>query len=158
MTALDVDGAIANVKTMLSGLSAWQTICGVATSALAAERIYEYGVEEDDEVTLCPCIILDVDETRSTWTAGALRGNLIVTVRMELAIPEENRTSYSTQGRWFWQKLSAMLAGINGGVGDSGELMLEEITMPLKPGRIDDDHNGGRVEWMVMLGLGITLQ
>jgi len=54
MAALDVAGAIANTKSMLSNLSAWQTICGVSTAALAAARIYEGGTDEDEELSLPP--------------------------------------------------------------------------------------------------------
>lgn len=158
MAVQDVDTAIANVKAMLAALSAWQTITGTSSSTEATKRIHEYGVDDSDGLSLCPCIILDIDENRSSWSAGQLRGNLTVTLRMELEIPDENRTTYSTQGRWFWQKLSAMLAGINGAVNISGGLMLEELTMPLKPGRIEEDENSGRTEWMVILGLVLTLQ
>lgn len=143
---------------MLSGLTAWQSICGVATAAEAALRIYEYGVEEDPACTLCPLIILDIDETVLTWTGGTTQGTLPVDVRIELEIPPDNRGTYSEQGTWFWQQLSALLAGITGAVGGGGQLMFRGLTMPVKPGLIDIKENNGRVEWMTTLRLDVYLK
>lgn len=157
MAAQDVNTTIVNVKAMLAALTAWQTITGTASAAEATKRIYEYGVEET-EYSLCPCIVVDIDEQRSSWTAGALRGNLTVNVTIELEIPEFNRNTFSTQAVWYWTQLSSLIAGINGAVNNSGGLMFEEVTMPLKPGRIDPSENQGRVEWMSIIGLVITLQ
>lgn len=159
MAACDVNSAIANVKTMLKNLSAWQTICGVSTADAAAERIHEYGVdEEEDTDTLCPLIILDIESSSLAWQGQHLRGPLVVTCRMELEIPENTRSTYSTQAVWFWEQWSAMLAGISGGVQGSGQLMLDGISTMVKPGRIDPDTNNGRCEWLAMLGLEIHLQ
>jgi len=156
MAALDVDTTIQNVKTVLSNIAGWQTICGVSTAAEAAERIFEYGVDEFDD-TLTPCIILDVEESSLTRTGGKMQGNVFFTVRMELEIPPAQRETYSTQGRWFWQKLQTILAGFDSNQGTTGGLQLASFTMPVKPGRIDPDTNQGRCEWMVMLGLEIYL-
>lgn len=157
MAALDIDTAIQNVKSMLAGLTAWQTICGVADSTRAAERIYEYGVDESTQ-TLCPCILLDLSDQTLPWNGGKFQGNVTIEVRMELEIPQANRATYSTQGRWFWQKLQALLAEIDTTVNDTGTLMIEEITIPLKPGRIDPDTNSGRCEWMTILGFRVYLK
>lgn len=158
MAALDIDDCVQNVKTMLKNLSAWQTILGVSTAADAAEHIHEYGVEDSDDDPATPCIILDVEDLPTRWQAGELAGSLTVQMRLELEIPEANRDTYSTQGRWFWQKLSALLAGINGGVNDGGELMLDGVSMLLKPGRIEPDTNNGRTDWMCILGLEVHLR
>lgn len=157
MAALDIDGAVQNVKTMLSELTAWQTITGTSTSAAAAQRIFEYGVD-DSEGSQSPLIILDIEDLPAEWRAGRLAGPLIVEARLELEIPEANRLSYGTEGRWFWQQLSSILAGVNGNIRDSGGLMFQGLTMPLKPGRINPEENEGRTEWMCILGFEVWLQ
>lgn len=156
MATLNFNGVVANVKTMLKNLSAWQVICNVSTAAEAAERIYEYGVT-DTGASLCPCIILDIDSDQMDWQGGALQGALPIDVRMELEIPDAERTSYATEAVWFWTKLSALLDGINTSVNDGGELMLERMTLPLRPGLIDPDENQGRREWMTVIRLEITV-
>lgn len=158
MAALDIDGAIQNIKTALSGIADWQSICGVATSAEAAERIYEYGADESDGCSLAPCMILDLEDSELPWNGGKLQGNVTITCRIELPIPPDYQHTYSQQGRYFWQKLQAILAGIESASGSGGELMLESLTMPVKPGRIDPDENNGRIEWMCMLGLVVYLK
>lgn len=157
MAALDVDGAVQAVKTMLSGLTAWQTITGTSTSAAAAQHIHEYGVDETDG-SQCPLIILDIDDLPLRWSGGRTAGTLQVQCRMELAIPDANQSSYSAEGRWFWQQLGSLLAGINGGVRGGGELMFEGLDLLLKPGRIDPEQNEGRLEWMTILGVNVWLQ
>ena len=73
MAALDFAGAVTNVKTMLSGLTAWQTICGVSSSAEAAKRIHLGGCEEEQEESLAPVIILDIDPFNTNWASYQLR-------------------------------------------------------------------------------------
>lgn len=159
MTTCDFTGLIANTKTLLSGLTAWQGICGVSTTAEAAERIYEYGVDEpEDGSSLCPLIILDVDTDSLEWQGGHLNGPVTVTVRMELEVPALHQETYATQAVWFWDQMSAILNGVNSTVNKSGALMLERISMLVKPGRIDPDENSGRTEWMVMWGFEVHLQ
>lgn len=158
MAALDVDGAVQNVKTMLAGLSAWQTICGVSGSAAAAERIHEGGVFEDEAETQAPMISLDVTDLPSDWLASAFQGNLGVEIRCEIPIPTDSQTNYASEWRYAWQKCSAILAGINGGVGQSGGLMVESLQLRTPPGKIDTDENQGRCEWGFIIALTVTLR
>lgn len=158
MSALDVDGAIQNVKSMLSNLSAWQTITGTSSASHAAEFIHEFGVDEVEGESACPLIILDVGELGLQWRGGQLDGEFIVEARLELAIPDEQQQSYATEGRWFWQQLVTLLDGINSNVQGGGELMLQNIDFALKPGRIDPNDNEGRIEWMTILSLRLWLQ
>jgi hypothetical protein len=157
MAALDIDGAVQSVKTMLSELSAWQTITSTGSAAAAALRIFEFGVD-DSAGSESPCFILDIGEFPVAWEAGRLAGPLMIEARLELEIPEANRTTYSTEGRWFWQQLASILAGINSNVKGSGQLMFQGLSMPLKPGRIDPETNEGRIEWMCVLGFEVWLQ
>lgn len=157
MAALDVAGAIDNVKTMLSELSAWQAICAVNNSTDAAKRIYEGGVQEDPDKTVNPCIVLDIDPFTSEWMPSTSKGVLVVEIRTELVIPEDKRGSYATQYVWVWQQVAALLAGINANINDPGELMVENINLPLKPGPIDPGDNQGRIEWGFIIALQITL-
>jgi len=157
MAALDIDGAVQNVKTMLSELSAWQTITGTSSAAEAAKRIFEYGVD-DSAGSESPCFILDIAEFPGEWRAGRIAGSLMIEARLELEIPDANRLTYSTEGRWYWQQLASILAGINSNVRGSGELMFQNLSMPLKPGRIDPETNEGRVEWMCILGIEVWLR
>lgn len=156
MAAMDVAGAIANVKTMLSGLTAWQTICGVSTSAEAAKRIHLGGIEDDGSESLCPLIVLDIDPINTDWMQSTLSGDLVITADFDLSIPESERSSIAAQYIWTWQKFSEVLAGINGAVNGDGGLMLKGLGVPLKPGPIDNDDNLGRCEWR--FGLSFTLR
>jgi hypothetical protein len=158
MAALDIAGAIANVKSMLSNLSAWQTICGVSTSALAAARIYEGGTDEDEELSLTPCIFLDVTSLPTNWLANHLRGTLAIEIRVELDVPEDQRTTYSTQYVWVWGKFGELMAGINGAVDGSGQLMIEGLSVPTMPGRIDPNTNSGRCEWGFIYSLTVDFR
>lgn len=153
MAALDVAGAITNVKTMLSDLAVWQTICGVASSAAAGERIHLGAIEDAGEESPCPFIILDVDPFQSDWMPSTSHGSLVIEVRVELAIPEANRLTYSAQYSWVWTQLSSLLAGINGAVNGSGGLMMTNLNMPIAPGPLDPDENNGRIEWAFTLSL-----
>ena len=159
MAALDLDGAVQSVKTMLSECSSWQTITETDTAADAAERIHEGGVADDDQDDpQTPLIILDIDDFPMRWNAGTLQAPLTVDVRIELEIPHANRNCYSDEWRWFMQQLGAILADVNASVRGSGELMLQEISWRVKPGRIDPDSNQGRIEWMAILGFDVWLQ
>jgi len=155
MAALDVGTALSNVRTMLSGLSAWQTICGAASAAEALTRIHYGALEDDQESTSAPCIILDVTSLPTNWLANRLQGNLTIEMRFYLEMPEAERATFSDQYIWVWQKFSAMMDGINGAVGDSGEAMIRTLTVPLMPGRIDPDENGGLSDGNFILALGL---
>lgn len=157
MAALDIDGAVQGVKTMLSNLSAWQTITRTSTAADAAKHIHEGGVD-DSERSRTPLIILDVDDFPMDWDAGRTAGFLTIDTRIELEIPGDSRMTYATEWRWFMQQLSAILAGINANVRGSGELMFNGLSWRLKPGRIEPDTNEGRIEWMTILGIEVWLQ
>lgn len=147
MAALDVDGAMQNVKTMLSSLTAWQSICGVSTTAEAATRIYEGGTEDDlGESDLAPLIVLTFDPFQTDWM-GTSKGQLTVELRTEIPIPEEHRETYADRYRYAWQKFSAIAAGINGAVNGSGQLMLRQFNVVQSPGEFDPKETNGRVEW-----------
>lgn len=155
MASLDVIGAIDNCKTMLSGLTAWQTICGVSSSADSAKRIHLGAIEDDGEQTPCPCIILDIDPFSSDWMPSTSHGRLTIEIRIELEIEQDYRGSFVDQYRWSWTKISAILAGINGVVNGSGQMMVRSITMPIPPGPINPDENvvGRQYEWGCVLNL-----
>ena len=154
MAALDVAGAMANVKTMLSGLTAWQTICGVASSSEAAKHIYYGGAEEeDDDPSPVPCITLNITSLPTNWVASHLRGRLTIELRFEVEPPEENRATFSDQYLWAWGQWGSVMAGINGAINDAGELMVQAVDVPLMPGQIDPDDNKGRNEWMWVISL-----
>lgn len=153
MAALDFAGAVNAVKTMLAGLTAWQSICGVSTSAEAAKRIYLGGEEESEEESLCPMIVLDIDPFAVNWLQSTFRGKLQVEIRCELAVPDENRGTVSEQYSWVWTQVSALLAGINGAVQGAGQLMADSLNMAVKPGAINPDENHGRCEWGFVLML-----
>lgn len=153
MAALDVATALANVRTMLSGLSAWQTICGVSSSTEAAYRIFYGAIDENQEINSAPCIILDVSSVPTNWLGARLHGTLAVEVRCYLITPESERVTIGSQYVWVWQKLSAMMDGINGAVGDAGEIMMNSLSVPLMPGRVDPDSNQGENEWLFIIEL-----
>lgn len=157
MAALDVASALTSIRTMLSGLSAWQTICGVSTAAKAAERIHYGAVDELDESTLSPCIILDVTSLPANWLGNRLQGEVTFEMRFYLEMPDSKKASFGDQYLWAWQQFSAMLDAINGAVGDAGEAMIQSLSVPLMPGRIDPDENGGLSEWNFILSLGLHM-
>ena len=154
MAALDVATTIANCKSMLSGLAAWQSICKVSTSAEAAKRIVEGGTEEPEDAALCPIILLDVTSVPTNWIANRLRGTLTIEIRVELEVPPEYVT-FAQQYVWIWQQCSALLAGINGAVGGSGQLMIDRLETPLLPGRKDPNLVNGRNEWGFIISLSV---
>jgi hypothetical protein len=158
MAALDVGTSLATLRTMLSGLSAWQTICGVSTSAEAAKRIHYGAVELDqDEPTSSsnPCIVLDITSLSTKWLANRLQGTAVFEMRFYLEMPEAEKSTYSVQYIWIWQQFSAMLAAINGAVGGAGQSMIDSLDVPLMPGRLDPDQNGGGSEWNFVISMGV---
>ena len=154
MAALDVAGAMANVKTMLSALTAWQTICGVSSSSEAAKRIHYGGAEEsDDDASQVPLITMNITSLPTNWVANHLRGTLTIELRFEVEPPDEERATFSDQYLWVWQQWSAVMAGINGAINGAGQLMVTAVDVPLMPGQIDPDENKGRDEWMWVVSL-----
>lgn len=152
MAKLDVDGALQNVKTMLSGLTWWQGVCQVSTTALAALSIYEGGVEKEPEESAAPCIILDIDPLNTDWMATS-RGQLTVTVHVEIPIPAESQTNYQAKYRYAWQQFGSMMEGINGAVNGSGQLMLQGMNVTQEPGEFDPKETGNRCEWGWIISL-----
>lgn len=158
MAALDVGIAFTSLRTMLSGLSAWQTICGVSSSAEALKRIHYGAVELDSELPESsenPCIVLDITSLSTKWKANRLHGTAVFEMRFYLEMPEAEKATYSTQYLWVWQQFSAMLDAINGAVGGAGQSMIQSLDIPLMPGRIDPDNNGGGSEWNFVISMGV---
>jgi len=154
MAALDVAGAITNTKTMLSNLTAWKTICGVATADEAAQQIHEGGIEvESDDIQTTPCIILDVTSLPTDWMPSRLSGDLTIEVRVELEVPPEETSTYAKQYIWVWTQFGNILAGIMGAVGGAGQLMIRRLETPVMPGRVDPNTNNGRCEWGFVINL-----
>jgi hypothetical protein len=87
-----------------------------------------------------------------------LRGTLAIEIRVELDVPEDQRTTYSTQYVWVWGKFGELMAGINGAVGGSGQLMIEGLSVPTMPGRIDPNTNSGRCEWGFIYSLTVDFR
>ena len=143
---------------MLSGLTAWQTICGVSSSTEAARKIHFGCVEEDPDEPGCelnPCIVLDVTSLSTTWAANKLHGKLIFEIRFYLEMPDAEKATYSTQYVWIWTQFSSMLAAIDGAVGGAGSTMIDSLDVPLLPGRLDPDENGGKSEWNFIISMGV---
>jgi hypothetical protein len=151
MAALDITGAVENVKNMLGGLQAWHDICGVDNQVEAKRRIYKGGKEEEADCTLCPCIILDARPMSTNWIANRSRGELAVEIRIELEIPDDKTGTHEEQWMWMHEQTAAMLAGINANVQSGSQLMLRSLAMTLPPGAIDPDDNHGRIEWGTIL-------
>jgi hypothetical protein len=156
MARLDVLGLLTNARTMLAGLSTWQSLCSVSSATEAAERIYLGGVVAAPEEALAPICWLDIDPANFDWQSTA-RGRVTVEARFEIAVPEDKIADYSQQFSWVWGQVSALLADINNAVNGSGQLMLRNITMPMRPGPIDPDDNEGRTDWMLQLGLVVEV-
>lgn len=156
MTALNVLGLLDNVKAMLAGLQAWQSVCGVATSAEAGERIYLGGVEATAEEDTSPLCWIDVNPATFDWFSTN-RGRVTVELVFEIGIPETERETFQGEYRYAWTQASAILAGINGAVNGSGQLMLRSLTMPLRPGLINPEDNDGRHDWRFTLGLVVDM-
>ena len=158
MAALDVGTALSSLRTMLSGLSAWQTICGVTSSSEAIRKIHYGAVEldpEEPEASNNPCIILDITSLSTTWKANRLHGTAVFEIRFYLEMPDAQKATYSTQYLWVWQKQSAMLDALNTALSRDGGEMVKTLDVPLLPGRIDPDQNGGGSEWNFVLSLGV---
>ena len=127
MAALDVGTALTNLKTMLSGLTAWQTLCGVSSSTEAAKKIH-FGAteidEEDERGSENPCIVLDITSLSTKWKANRLHGTAVFEMRFYLEMPDAEKATYSTQYIWVWEQFSAMLDAVNGAVGGAGQSMI----------------------------------
>ena len=156
MAAMDIAGALGNVKTMLSGLTEWQAICSVDTAAKALEGIHEGGVEETTGNTLCPCIILDVNGFDTMWSPSRLHANLAIEIRTEVVAPSDKCT-HQEQKVWALQQLGNLMAGIAGSVNGSGQIMIEGLNVTVAPGLIEPDENHGRTEWGFVLELVVRL-
>ena len=151
MSALNILGILNNTRTMLSGLVAWQSVCGVSTAAEAAERIYLGGVEATAEEDTSPLCWIDVNPATFDWMATN-RGRVTVEAVFEIGVPEVERETYQDEYRYAWTQASAILAGINAAVNGSGQLMMRSLTMPLRPGLINPEDNDGRHDWRFTLG------
>jgi hypothetical protein len=156
MTALNILGLLDNVKTMLAGLVAWQSVCGVATAAEAAERVYLGGVEATPEDDASPLCWIDVNPATFDWMATN-RGRVTVEAIFEIGVPETEQETFQDEYRYAWTQASAILAGINAAVNGSGQLMLRSLTMPLRPGLINPEDNDGRHDWRFTLGLVVDV-
>jgi hypothetical protein len=156
MAVLDAGTYLATVRTVLSGLSAWQTLCGVSTAAEAIQHIHFGALDLDKDASPGdenPCMILDVTSLPTEWRGNRLHGTITVEIRVYLSMPESERATYGSQYVWVWSKFSAILDAINGVVGDAGEIMIRSMAVPLFPGRVDPDNNGGEGEWLFVLSL-----
>lgn len=158
MAALDVGTALSSLRTMLSGLSAWQTICGVSSASEAIKKIHYGAVEldpDDPESSENPCIVLDITSLPTTWKANRLHGTAAFEIRFYLEMPDAEKATYSTQYIWVWQKFSAMLDAINTTLSRDGSEMVKAVDIPLMPGRIDPDQNRGGSEWNFVVSLTV---
>ncbi len=160
MAALDVKGTLQNARTMLSGLTAWQSICGVATAAEAAERIIYGGFDDTDEDAALtpPYCILDIETFESNWQGGRFQPVLPITLRFELAVDPEHTATWQDQYLWVWEKFSDIINGIQSNVQGGGQLMAEELNLLLRPGLIDPDTNNGRCDWLFIIQIGNHLK
>lgn len=159
MTVQDYSGLFDGAQTMLSGLSSWQSICGVSTAAEAAENIYFIGTEDDGAETLAPCIILDFSSLTMARKGSRLHGDCGLEARFELKIPSEECDTIKTQAAWVLSQFSALLADIDAAlVGDAAMMVDEEtIQVSLLPKLIDPDMNHGRVEWSFAFVFPVTV-
>ena len=76
-------------------------------------------------------------------------------MRFYLEMPEAEKATYSVQYIWIWQQFSAMLDAINWAVGGAGQTMINNLDVPLMPGRLDPDQNGGGSEWNFVISMGV---
>lgn len=152
MAALDVVGSLGNLKTMLSGLTTWQTLCGGATEA--SLRIYKGGTEETSE-TLTPCIFLDFSSLPTNWIGGRLTGRLTYEIRCEFPIPADNRATYEDEYIYAWTQLAGILDGINSNVNGAAGAMIDSLEVSTPPGRVAREPNKGRTEWGFILAMTV---
>ena len=158
MAALDVGTALTTLRTMLSNLTAWQTVCGVSSASEAAKKIHYGAVELDQDEPASshnPCIVLDITSLSTQWRANRLHGTAVFELRFYLEMPDAEKASYAAQYIWIWQQFSAILDGINGAVGGSGQAMINNLDIPLMPGRLDPDNNTGGSEWNFVISMGL---
>ena len=154
MAQLDLGATLANVKTMLSGLTAWQTICSVATSTEAAERIYLGGAEDSGD--LCPCCVIDLADSSAPFEFN--RSTAVnVEMRFQLAMPEDQQKNLQTEYIWAWSQCSALLLGIRENSNGTGELMHTGTSLTVKPGPIDPAENDQRNEWAFTLQITVRM-
>jgi hypothetical protein len=157
MAVLDVATTVDNVRTMLSNIAWWQTITETASAADAAEFIHRFAVDDED-LSRTPFILLNVEDFTIQGQPSRFDGPLAVECTLVLEVPSVNRTNISTQAQWFWQQLSALLAGIATNKNADGGLMWESIDMATPPGPVEDDDNVGLIEWLVTLRLNIHVE
>lgn len=156
MAKLDLDSAMQNVKTMLSGLSWWQGICKTSSQSVAAESIFEGGTETTPDESAAPCIVLDFDPFNTDWM-GTSRGLLTIRLHTEIPVPSDNQETYAARYRYAWQQFSSMMAGINGAVNGSGQLMLKQLNVIQEPGEFDPKTTGNRIEWGWIIAVVLDL-
>ncbi|HQX52882.1 MAG TPA: hypothetical protein PLR25_23375 [Planctomycetaceae bacterium] len=146
MASLDVATSLRNIKTAWSNLTTWQSLCGVASAALAAERIFIGGTEENEE-TIVPVTIIMVESLPLRVDAFKLRGSLTTKICCELAVPSNNSLSYQDEYLWVWGQWALIMAGLEANSNQTGGLMLDHITTDQLPGQKDSTINKGRQEW-----------
>ncbi len=153
MAALDIDGYLSNVKTLIAGTSIWQSLTGTANATDAAEFIHKGGYNESDGI-VPPVCILRVNPWSARWRGNHFHADSIpVSLWFELPCPPANQTSYEAEYIWATQQMAALMAAVNGGVQGGGQLMATAVSMELEPGRVDEDENNGRCDWRFVFNL-----
>lgn len=147
MASLDVAGALQNIAAAWSNITAWQSICGVATAAEALERIHIGGTNDEDE-TIVPATIIIVESLPLTINATKLRGKLTARISCWLAIPPERCGTYQDQYLWVCEQWSAIMRGLETNANQAGGLMLNDLTVSQVPGEFERTVNSGRKEWL----------
>jgi hypothetical protein len=99
--------------------------------------------------------VLDITSLSTKWVANRLHGTAVFEMRFYLEMPEAEKATYSDQYIWIWEQFSAMLDAINGAVGGAGQSMIDSLDIPLMPGRLDPDQNGGGSEWNFVISMGV---
>ena len=156
MAALDIDGYLNNVRSLIASTSVWQSLTGTANATDAAAHIYKGGFYEDkDGVQILPPVcILRVNPWNARWKGNHFHAESIpVSVWFELPCPAANQTTYEAEYVWATQQMASLLAAINSAVQGGGQLMATNVGMELEPGRIDEDENGGRCDWRFVLAI-----
>lgn len=159
MAALDVNTCMTNIRTLISGLTTWQTITGTSSATDSAKYIFRGGFRVQDESPENeispepPYCILDIEDLNANWKQSRFHATFGAMLWFELAVPQSNQSTYETQYIWVWQQLSGILADINSGVQDGGQLMSEAISLVIKPGLVTPEENSGRCDWRFALGL-----
>ena len=157
MASLDIATALVNVRSAISELAAWQTMCGVSTAAEAAQRIVYGSNSVECELPIdqqFPVIILTFKQFSTEWKGNKLHGSVTFELDFSFLMNESEKGSFSDQFLWIWQQLSLMLAALEGAVGKSGEVMIRSLSIPIEPGRFDPDKNTGTSEWTFVIAIG----